>query len=110
VLKYRNALFPPGAALGGSSGNTGLVWTWQQAWEHCRNALPFMVLVDPNYTISSNALTAAELYISSVLSNKISVHKLRAEGARFNPQRAVADWEDLWNLRFLTRLEERMTQ
>jgi len=60
-------------------------WTWQDFFRHCRMTNPFAVVGD---------LTPTPVY------------RLRADGAAFNGrvrQRVTADWDDLWNVMFMTR-------
>lgn len=63
-------------------------WTYQHLWEHCRGSQPLMVTDDVD--------TAG------------AVHYLRADGASWKPERAVADWDDAWHLTFNTILKGRV--
>ena len=62
-------------------------WTFKHFWTHVRNVHSFLVLVPPNVG---------------------TVHRLRAEAARFAPQRAVANFNDQWHLAFATVLRGRL--
>lgn len=62
-------------------------WTFKHFWAHVRNTQSFLLLVPPNVG---------------------TVHRMRAEAARFAPQRVVADFNDLWNLQFQTVLRGRL--
>ncbi len=60
-------------------------WTWERFYKHCRGEHPFFVF---------DTATGS------------TVHRLRAQGASFNAtvrERVVADWDELWSLRFYTR-------
>lgn len=102
VFARRHRIHAWSTLLAANSDNKNYAWSWEQAWQHCRNSLPFLVALEPSYSAEAQ-LTINE---SAGINTKMSVHKLRAEGARFSPQRAVADWDELWNLRFVTRVEE----
>jgi hypothetical protein len=60
-------------------------WTWQDFFKHCRMTHPFAVYGDLS---------------------PVPVYRLRAEGAAFGSlvrERVTPDWDDLWNVMFMTR-------
>lgn len=58
-------------------------WTWQAFFRNVRGQHPFLVLDDQHVTYT--------------------MHKLRAEGAAFHPERVAADDDTYWRVRFATR-------
>lgn len=77
----------PLAAVHDYAAVSSAPWTLKHFWQHVRNRQSFLLVVPPNVG---------------------TVHRLRADAARFTPQRVVADYNDLWNLQFQTVLRGRL--
>jgi hypothetical protein len=70
-----------------NSATASVPWTYQHMFEHCRN-------VEPIYVKDSEAGVGTD----------DMVIKLRADGARWAPDRVTADYDDLWSIPFRTRV------
>jgi hypothetical protein len=82
------AISDPGNAVFRRDATALIPWTWQDAFEHARNFTP--------------------IHLRSASSSAGPVVKMRAEGARFAPQRVTDDYQGLWNIPFQTRLMGRV--
>jgi hypothetical protein len=74
------------AATFSHAAAAGVPWTWEHFIKHCRSEEPFKVVDD----------------LGS------SVHKMRAEAARFKPTRVKQDYDNHWHIPFLTYLQGRL--
>lgn len=68
------------AATFAREAESAVPWTWQHFFAHARKGMPFVRGPSTGY-----------------------VHRLRAEGMSFRPQRMTADYDGQWTVRLLTR-------
>lgn len=81
TMEAKSAVYIRAAAAASST-----IWTYEDFVKRTRGTHPF-VCYDPNSTEAANG----------------TLHRFTAKGAAFRPRRVSPDYDDLWNVAFVTR-------